>query len=244
MARTKLKTNEKFFASFFSGGGGFDYGLVQSGFIPIFFSDIDRACSETHKLNFPDVPFICEDINKITERQISTIVKKKKVSLICGGPPCQGFTNMGDKLGADPRNSSLFGYMRMVRLLNPDFVVLENVPGLQKKFDGAFYNFLLSELANLGYQINSRVVNFHDWGVPQIRKRLIIIASKFGRVSLDAPLKLPIKKTLSPKRTVGEALKGLSAPDSANVDNHSPLNHGQVVIDRYKLIKPDRKSVV
>ena len=125
--------------SLFSGGGGLCAGLVETGYDILFSSDIEKFAENTHNVNFPKVPFLKKDIQHITPEILNEYVKGHHVDLLVGGPPCQGFSNMGDKMASDSRNLLIFHYMRVINLLSPKFVLFENVPGVKTKYNGSFF---------------------------------------------------------------------------------------------------------
>jgi DNA (cytosine-5)-methyltransferase 1 len=225
----------KYFVSFFSGGGGFDLGLAEAGFTPALCSDIEDFARQTHALNFPDVPFLQKDIRTIQGAELKKILGNKKVSLVCGGPPCQGFTNMGDKLSADPRNAVLDAFLRLIAVIEPEAVLIENVPGMKTRYKGAFYETLCAGLETLGFQVTSQIVTFTDFGVPQLRKRLIMVGLRGAKFSFDF---LPDFKNnrLKAYATVKDALANLPLANDLSIANHTALNHGTIVLKRYSLI--------
>lgn len=220
--------------SLFSGGGGFCRGLIEAGFEILLSSDIEHFAEKTHNLNFPNIPFLREDIQKVTKDKLLAFTGNKKVDLLVGGPPCQGFSNMGDKLAADTRNSLIEHYIRIVGLLSPKVVLFENVPGVKTKFGGSFYNSLLTGLQRHGYKISVSILSADEFGVPQIRKRFFLVAT-LGKDDFSFPNgERSHFKNLNAFANVGEALKNL--PNYCDAQNHVPLNHSEKVIKRYKLI--------
>src|SRR5690606_9917429 len=134
--------------------------------------------------------------------------------LLAGCPPCQGFSSIrtmnGSRSISDVRNDLLFDYLRFVRVLRPRSLMLENVPGLAS--DSRFTHFI-DKLHALGYRVEHRVVNAADHGVPQRRKRLIMLA----RFSND-PILFP--PGASARRTVREAIAGLPKPGKSGDPLH------------------------
>ena len=98
--------------------------------------------------------------------------------MIIGGPPCQGFSVMGDKHGSDPRNLLFSTYVNIVRVLQPKCFVFENVKGLKTMQKGAFLKKLCKDFASCNYDIYVKVLNAKDFGVPQNRERVIIFGSR------------------------------------------------------------------
>lgn len=173
----------------FSGAGGFSYGIEQNKhFKTVIATDFNKKALETFKYNMPDT-FIIE--GDITDKRVkSNIIEKSKdlqVNMIIGGPPCQGFSLKGKKLGLDdPRNYLFKEYLSIVEILKPDVFVIENVKSLLSTSAGYFKNEIISKVNELGYFINYGVLNSSRFGVPQTRERTIFICSK------EKPIKLPL----------------------------------------------------
>ena len=124
--------------SLFTGGGGFDIGFKESGFEIIGASDLWEESKNTMEANFPEIPFIQKDIRLLTSKEILKSTNGISPDLIIGGPPCQGFSVMGDKNSADPRNTLFESYSRLVADLKPKCFVFENVKGLSTMYNGQF----------------------------------------------------------------------------------------------------------
>jgi len=172
--------------SFFSGGGGFDLGFKEAGFNILFSSDIMLDAKKTHDINWPDQKFLLENIENISMNLIKDLIGKNIVDIVIGGPPCQGFSNMGAKHGADPRNLLIDNYLKIISYINPKSVLIENVPGLKTKYKGTFYNKIISGLGKNGYKVYEKILNANDYGVPQLRNRIFIFATK-----IESPFHFP-----------------------------------------------------
>jgi DNA (cytosine-5)-methyltransferase 1 len=164
--------------SLFTGAGGFDIGFEEAGFEVIGASDIWKESEKTMQLNFPNVPFLCKDIRLLTSKEILESTNGNFPDVIIGGPPCQGFSVMGDKNSADPRNSLFEGYARLVDDLKPLCFVFENVKGIKTMFNGRYLNMVANSFADLGYNIYLKVLNAKDYGVAQSRERVIIFGTR------------------------------------------------------------------
>ena len=221
------------FISLFSGAGGFKLGLEQAGFECILASDIMEEALSTCKLN-SDTPFLCKDIRQITIEEVLKLTQGKFPDVIIGGPPCQGFSVMGDKMGSDPRNNLFQSYINLVRNLNPKCFILENVKGLKTMYGGQAYNSIIDGFSSSGYNIHSKVINSKDFGVPQSRERVFIVGTKLNK-AFDFPQSVNHKiGSLEPCNTVGDAINDLIKSHSA--PNHLHLNHSDIVKERYSLI--------
>ncbi len=167
----------------FAGAGGFSLGFELAGANVVGAIEIDSWASETFKFNHPDATVLQGDISKITDDSILEAFSRYKLDLILGGPPCQGFSicnkNNGDP--KDPRNSLFEEFIRIGRLLKPSVMIMENVPNLIKaktKSKELVIDIIKIELEKIGYFVNSHILEATDYGVPQIRKRLFVVASK------------------------------------------------------------------
>lgn len=178
---------------FFSGCGGTSQGFFQSGMDIVFGIDYDKDAGETFKLNFPNAYFINSDIKKLDTSVVKEIIKQNsfdhELILFSGCAPCQPFSTQNKKKSIDdPRQGLLNEFSRVVIDCLPDFIFIENVPGLQKtnsEFQ-PFTNFL-EVLHKYNYFYEYKVVPALWFGVPQRRERLILIASKHGKICLPKP---------------------------------------------------------
>lgn len=172
----------------FAGAGGFSLGFQLAGAKLIGAIEIDSWAVETFQFNHPDAKVLQGDITKITDQEIIDAFGDAKPDIILGGPPCQGFSicnkNSGDP--KDPRNSLFEQFIRVGRLLKPKIMIMENVPNLIKaKTEDKILviDIITSELRNLGYDVSYQILEATDYGVPQIRKRLVVVASMIKLVA-------------------------------------------------------------
>jgi DNA (cytosine-5)-methyltransferase 1 len=231
-----MRKNKKYTVySLFTGGGGFDIGFKEAGFQIIGASDIWKESENTMKLNFPEIPFICKDVRLLTAKEILQSTKNVYPDIIIGGPPCQGFSVMGDKNSADPRNKLFEAYVRLVDDLQPKCFVFENVKGVKTMFGGRYLTEIANSFASIGYNLYLKVLNSADYGVPQSRQRVIIFGTK-----IDKPFSFPLPNfddigKLKCKKNVGDAIMDLAKKNNS-FPNHIILTHNDIVIKRYKLI--------
>lgn len=189
----------------FSGAGGFSKGFDSvDGFETVVATDFNKEALETFKFNFPKTSTVFGDITKDdVKKEIIKKSKEKKVNMIIGGPPCQGFSNKGKQLGLkDPRNFLFLEYLDVVKILQPEVFVIENVRAMLTAVDGYFIEQIKEKVLELGYQIDYGILTASDFGVPQKRQRAIIIANKNKQINL--PLKNGKKQT-----TVRDAISDL-----------------------------------
>ncbi len=233
MRKEKNKKNTVY--SLFTGAGGFDIGFEAAGFEIIGASDIWKESENTIKKNFPNIPFICKDIRLLTSEDILKSTKNIKPDIIIGGPPCQGFSVMGDKNSADPRNSLFESYARIVEDLKPMCFVFENVKGIKTMFNGRYLNMVANSFADLGYDIHLKVLNSKDYGVAQSRERVIIVGTRLDK-NYEYPLPNQNQiRNLKSYKNVGKAINDLVKKNDS-FPNHIALEHGDIVLERYKLI--------
>lgn len=183
----------------FAGAGGFSLGFELAGAKVVGAIEVDSWACETFKFNHPDATVIQGDITAITDEQIVNTFGKLNPDVILGGPPCQGFSvcnkNSGDP--KDPRNSLFEEFIRIGRLLKPKVMIMENVPNLIKartENKELVVDIIANELRSLGYHVEYRILEATNYGVPQIRKRLVVIAS---RVKLANPFPEKTHTTMS-----------------------------------------------
>ena len=188
----------------FSGCGGLTLGLKQAGFRVVGAVEIDPLAVETYKANHKSVKVWKKDIREVTAIDMVRRLKLRRgqLDLLAGCPPCQGFSTLTTLNGHtdqdDPRNDLVLQFLRFVRALRPKAIMMENVPGLAK--DGRLENFV-SELESMGYRCSYSVLDAAKYGVPQRRRRFILLAGYQESISFGEPS--------SEIRTVREALGGL-----------------------------------
>jgi|GEM_PF-612582 len=160
-------------ASFFAGIGGFDLGCERAGMEVVFQCEINTFCHKVLKKHWPDTP-LHTDIKKLTPEEIP------EANIWCGGFPCQdvSLANQGKRKGLKGERSGLFyKYAELVSARKPDWLVIENVPGLLNSHEGADFRILLETLDELGYGVSWRVFDAKYFGTPQRRRRVYIVAS-------------------------------------------------------------------
>ncbi|MFW9847311.1 MAG: DNA (cytosine-5-)-methyltransferase [Candidatus Thorarchaeota archaeon] len=178
-------------ADLFAGAGGLSEGLTNAGHSVIFASDINPHMCRTHQYNHPSTSVTCTDIaidgetEKIAD-SIDNALAGKGLRMIAGGPPCQGFSTAGKWNSQDTRNTLFLPFIDVVGRLMPDYVLIENVPGLKWMQNGAVLDEMLSLLSNLEYDSTVNHIRAEGYGVPQRRRRVIILASRTGN-----PLSVP-----------------------------------------------------
>ena len=159
----------------FSGAGGTTSGLKKSGIDVQVAVEIDSVAVKTYKLNNPEFYVIDKYINFVSGYEIKKHLKvdtdDKLMLVAC--PPCQGFSTIGTNNENDERNQLVFQFLRLIKELTPDFLLMENVSGMTRIKNHNIFNKFLSSISN-DYNINYDVLNTADYGVPQSRKRLVL----------------------------------------------------------------------
>lgn len=166
----------------FAGAGGFSLGFEMAGFDIIGGLEIDKWAGETFSFNHKDSILINKDIQEVSNEELKEKFKDNYPDVIIGGPPCQGFSISNRKAGdpKDPRNSLFIEFLRVAELFKPKLLIMENVPNLLKaktESKELVIDIIKKEMESLGYNVYIDVLSATDFGVPQIRKRLIIIGS-------------------------------------------------------------------
>lgn len=188
----------------FAGAGGFSLGFEMAGAKVVGAVEIDSWACETFKVNHPDAIVVQRDISAMSDDEVLRAFAGMKPDIVLGGPPCQGFSicnkNNGDP--KDPRNSLFEEFVRVGRLLGPRVMVMENVPNIIKAKTAdkiPVIDIIVGELSALGYYVDYKILDATDYGVPQIRKRLVVVASR-DKLKRPFPIKthrLPGKADLS-----------------------------------------------
>jgi DNA (cytosine-5)-methyltransferase 1 len=232
---TKKQKKQLNILSLFTGAGGLDIGFKEAGFNCVLASDIMPQAEATFKFNYPETTFIRKDIRLLTSDEISESIRGKTIDVIIGGPPCQGFSNMGNKNSADPRNYLFESYVKIVAEIRPKCFLFENVKGLFTMFEGKFFDNVVNSFLEIGYSLYYSLIDSSKYGVPQKRERIII----FG-TTLKRPFKFPRPDfksfgKINSFSNVGEAINDLMYKEN-EIPNHIPLNHNDTVVRRYELI--------
>ena len=193
----------------FSGLGGTSLGLQCAGFRVVAAVESHELAAESYRLNMEDVYVWERDIRKVPARDVMerAALAPGELALLAACPPCQGFSTLrtlnGSRRIEDHRNGLLRDVTRFVRVLKPMTVLAENVPGLASN---AVFDRFVADLGTLGYQQRHEVVDVSQYGVPQRRRRLLIVASRLGQP--------PVGERSSQRMTVRKALAGLPAAGS------------------------------
>jgi DNA (cytosine-5)-methyltransferase 1 len=205
----------------FAGCGGLTSGLRAAGFKVVAAIEQDADAAQTYRANNPQVNLYEKDIRQVTAAEVRrtlALSKGETLDLLAGCPPCQGFTRLTESSGRrDRRNALVREFLRFVRVLRPKVCMLENVPGLLRTQKGKrYFRELKSGLRKCGYHISYDVVELADYGVPQFRKRLVLIAARREAISIPRPTHRdparPSDSHTQPWKTVRDAIGKMPKP--------------------------------
>lgn len=168
------------FIDVFSGAGGLSCGLEIAGLNCLLGVDIDKNAMKTFALNHKKAKVYCDSIANLDLKKITKLTHEQKIHAVVGGPPCQGFSTVGKGNPNDHRNSLFLHFVRIVAITKPYFIIVENVTGLLAKKNEKTLKAILSQFENLGYTLSVQVLSAHLYGVPEKRRRTIILGSRIN----------------------------------------------------------------
>lgn len=176
----------------FSGSGGTTVGLKKAGVKVVGAVEIDKIACKTYNYNNPEVHLINDDIKNVKSGQLKSLVKNNRLLLVAC-PPCQGFSSIRNGGENDIRNELVFEYLRLIIELQPDFLLMENVAGMSKGKGKKIFSKFTKSIAHK-YEFKFDVLNAADYGVPQIRRRLVLHGVRKDIVQKhDIEVQLPMK---------------------------------------------------
>ena len=244
----------------FSGVGGMSLGFEMAGFEIVLANEYDKEIAKAYEKNHPNTKMVAEDITKIPLKELFGEYRGK-IAVVIGGPPCQGFSQKGKRKSINDERNFLFKYyVKVVDLVRPQYFVMENVPNLLTSEKGFFKREIEEMFGELGYVLNSDVLNAADYGVPQNRKRAVII----GKLSEGEENKvmLPVKK--GERVVVWDAISDLAYLESGEganeqeykyaaknnyqkrmreksntLFNHYATKHSKLALERLSLLPPE-----
>ena len=245
----------------FCGAGGLSWGLHKNPYFNTMVAlDFDEKAAATFKMNMPDAEVFVGDItNPDVKEHIVMLAREKGVNMIAGGPPCQGYSMKGKKLGfKDSRNFLFREYLDIVERLQPEVFIIENVKGLLSAASGWFKDEIVHTIEMLGYTVSVGLLNAADFGVPQARERAIFICSKHKKIVPPIPV-------VNKRTTVRDAIEDLAYLESgegafeqeytteatsdyqkrmregsSKLYNHKASNHKQIALEKLKMIPPEQ----
>lgn len=230
------------FVDLFCGAGGLSKGLEMAGLEGICGLDFFKEACMTYNRNF-NHPFVNGDIRSedIKQQFYETVRQQlggRKLNIVAGGFPCQGFSMAGNRIVDDPRNSLYKELIEVVKILHPDFVICENVKGLRTMLGGRVEKKIIADFHNIGYEMNVETLCAADYYTPQKRERVIFIGNRIGVKNLHPkPLLLP-KDYI----TTGDAISDLMNHPADPSFNHEPTKHRADMAQRI-METPEGKSL-
>lgn len=197
----------------FSGGGGLTVGLKRAGFKVVGAIEIESHASATYRANHREVPIFEQDVTSVSGTDLFERSGCEQIDLLAGCPPCQGFTSLTHKSARnDSRNKLVYEIARLAKETKARAIMMENVPGLMRR-GAAIYRRLKEELSEMGYVLTEDVLNVADYGVPQFRRRLVLLGGLRFKIELPARTHSGDGRTgLSPWKTVKESIGHMDPP--------------------------------
>jgi DNA-cytosine methyltransferase len=245
----------------FCGAGGMSHGMHKNPHFKTEVAlDVNERLAITLKKNMPEAVVIVGDIQDSTvKKKVIDLSIKKGVNMIIGGPPCQGYSMKGKKLGLDdPRNFLFIEFLKLVGKIQPEVFVIENVKSLLSTSKGWFRDQIINEIKKLNYNVEVGILKATDFGVPQIRERAIFIGCKTKKITLPQPT---VKHVITVKDAIYDLAylnsnegefeqEYLNKPTSKyqklirknckKLYNHQASNHASIAIDKLKMIPPEK----
>ena len=220
----------------FSGCGGLSEGLRQAGFRTIVACEIDPVAVATYRINHPDVHVVEEDIRRVDPSSIRKFLNGEPLHLLAGCPPCQGFSSLRrlnkKRSVRDGRNSLVDEYYRFINELRPLTIMMENVPGLQSYFK---FQDMVKKLKSMGYRLDTAVVNVANYGVPQRRKRLILVGSLLNAINIAPGINI--------KKTVAMCIGSMESVEETRDPLHKIVaKHTEKIMEMIKQVPKDGGS--
>jgi DNA (cytosine-5)-methyltransferase 1 len=222
-------------ADLFAGAGGLSLGFEMAGFTTVLAVESDADAAATHTANFPNVRLHTGLIEDLSADDLLAHFADDRPDVICGGPPCQSHSTAGRRDPDDPRGHLYQEFLRVTEVLRPHFLVMENVPGLLSIEQGGRVQRILEGLAGIGYPEGAvMMLEAAEFGVPQMRRRLFVVASRHG---LPNPRPLPL---LSRSRfvPVESAIDDLKSRPRDPATNHEWTRHGSEMEQRLARVAP------
>ncbi len=170
----------------FAGVGGLSLGFSQAGFKIVFANEYDQTIADSYKKNHPDTLVDSSDICDLDFEKVFGPYQNK-ITVVMGGPPCQGFSQKGKRTGIyDKRNFMFQQFVKVVDIVQPEFFLLENVPTILTAEKGYFKKQIIELFGNLGYDVKAKILKAENFGVPQTRRRAVFLGRKI-KLDFDLP---------------------------------------------------------
>ena len=216
----------------FCGAGGLTYGLEKAGIDVRLGVDIDPACEYPFSANNA-AKFLLKSVEYLKAEDLERVFPKNGIRLLAGCAPCQTFSTYNQKATPDDKRWwLLLQFGRLINEISPELVTMENVPRLQHQ--GVFKEFL-ETLQNGDYHIHFEIVNCEDYGIPQRRQRLVLLASKLGPIRLLSP-----REVGADRNTVRKAIADLPTLRAGEMDDTDPLHQASALSDLNEQIESSK----
>lgn len=244
--KDKLENKKIKAVDFFCGGGGMSFGMQQAGIKVLAGIDNEESCEKTYKANIKGAEFICEDVFKLKEEDLSKrlgLQKNDDELLLIGCSPCQFWSIINTNKDKTKQSANLLiEFERFIKYLHPGYVVVENVPGVLRKKEESGLNDLIKWLEENDYKVHFKVHNIDEYNVPQSRKRFTLIANRVTDVEIEPIKARGRKKTV--RDTIGEH-NGFPALKPGNKDpenKNTVAGLQEICLERMQHIKNDGGS--
>lgn len=202
----------------FCGAGGLTHGLINADVNVVAGFDIEESCRYAYERNNPGAKFYPEDVSSLEPSDISSLYPEGHIRLLAGCAPCQPFStySQGRDVKSDKKWPLLYSFSRLIEAIKPELVTMENVPDVTKH---EVYHDFEAKLRKLGYVVWADKVYCPDFGMPQERKRHVLLASRIGTIELKKPSGKSARQ-----KTVADTIKGLPPLAAGQQHNDDPLH--------------------
>lgn len=218
----------------FCGIGALSHGLMLSGFNIVAGYDIDARCKYAFEKN-NKADFFTRDVAKLTAEEIQSHYTGDSPSILAGCAPCQPFSTYKHRYSEDPKWNLVTKFAELAMTIQPDIVTMENVPALLNFKNGSVFKGFCNQLESVGYFVNWSVAKCEEFGIPQSRRRLVVVAAKSVKVGLLKPIHM---KTPSVREAIG-ALRKIEAGQTDALDSlHTSQSLTEINLRRIRASKP------
>ena len=240
MQRKNFRPSRVKVVDFFCGAGGLTHGLIQAGLKVVAGVDSDPHCKFPYEHNNEGAKFICQKIESVSKSMIASLVQEGRFTVFVGCAPCQPFSSYTTKVRntqKQVKNSGNWGlimdFLTQVKRHRPDVVSMENVPQIRKE---EIFSEFISGLDKCGYEVSHSIVNCSKHGIPQSRRRLVLLASRHGEIQFPATSEDPVSLREILKKARLPAIK--DGEQSVKDPLHVASKLGPLNMKRIKASKP------